>query len=85
MDDIRIAMTSVSSGIWQNVILKDEVDIKEFQDFKLFLPEGSERPSHLLKSPLLIATSEELEAFDEYLGSNQDKLELFVRKFLFFY
>uniref|UniRef100_A0A336LLS8 CSON011108 protein n=1 Tax=Culicoides sonorensis TaxID=179676 RepID=A0A336LLS8_CULSO len=77
VEDIREVMTTVSDNIHENIIIRNDIDIQEFQDYKNFLAGSSEREGNALKSCHFITSAEELEAFDEYLSSNQEKFELF--------
>lgn len=68
----------MGGNVYENVIIRD-IDLQEFQDYKHFVQGSSKREGNALKSSHFIATSEELEGFDEYLSVNPEKCERFVR------
>lgn len=73
-------MDETASGTSLVQIIKaSDVDISEFFEFRQYLPDQhAVRNMTLSKNAPLISTPEELQAFDEYLQENEDKMQLFV-------
>lgn len=70
--------TSSSTSLVQ-IIKASDVDVSEFLDYRQYLQDpNAVQNINFSKNAPLISTPEELQAFDEYLQENDDKLQLFV-------
>ena len=90
MGDIRDSLTGSTGFILDEsssgtslvqIIKASDVDISEFHEYRQYLPDQHSIQSvPLSKNAPLISTPEELQAFDDYLQENEDKVQLFVSK-----